>query len=57
MPETKARGRSEAVEGRDDDEADYEEARSKIWSGRKRNNGHDPEDPRDPEDDPLEAGS
>lgn len=59
MPETKAkrRGLDEAIDIGDDVDDDYEEARSKIWLGRKRFNGHDPDDPRDPDGDPLEAGS
>lgn len=58
MPETKTKQRRPR-RGPEigEDEQDYEEARSKIWLGRKRFNGHDPDDPRDPEGDPLDAGS
>ncbi len=53
--QAKAHVLKEASEIRDEEA--YEEAQSKIWLGRKRNNGHDPDDPRDPENEPLEAGS
>lgn len=56
MPRTKAKVRSlDKVEDAEHDE--YDDARSKIWLGRKRFNGHDPADSRDPAREPLEAGS